>query len=242
MPKHTGRNRQQRRRQADEGVDAGTLHDLLMHNAAALPFTVDAAAADRLVQFIQLLNKWNAAYNLTSVRDMKSMVTRHIMDSLVILPYLHGHRVLDVGSGAGLPGIPLALLNPDRQFTLLDSNSKKTRFMQQAVNELGLDNVTVVTDRIEQFAGQRLFDTIVARAFSSIDKLLTGVQQLLTADSIVLAMKGIYPLAELEAVPAGFHVERIEPLQVPGLDAERHVAVIRPSATPGVRHTDSYQV
>jgi 16S rRNA (guanine527-N7)-methyltransferase len=155
------------------------------------------------------------------------MVTRHILDSVIINPFLHGKQILDVGSGAGLPGIPLAILNPGLHFTLLDSNNKKTRFIQQAVTELGLANVTVITERIENFHAEQRFDTVVARAYSAIENLIAGVQRLLSADAVILAMKGTYPVAELESIGDGYKVDRIEPLIVPGLDAERHLVIIR---------------
>jgi 16S rRNA (guanine527-N7)-methyltransferase len=161
---------------------------------------------------------------------MKLMVTRHILDSIVINPFLHGKQILDVGSGAGLPGIPLAILNPELRFTLLDSNNKKTRFIQQAVTELGLSNVTVITERIENFHPEQRFDTVVARAYSAIENLITGVQQLLSVNAVILAMKGSYPVAELESISDGYKVDRVEPLIVPGLDAERHLVIIRPDS------------
>ena len=157
---------------------------------------------------------------------MKQMVSRHILDSVVIGPHVKGHQVLDVGCGAGLPGIPLAIIFPDKHFTLLDSNNKKTRFVQHAVSELQLDNISVVTERIELYKPPETFDTVVARAYSSIENLLNGVRHLLKENSQVLAMKGIYPLAELESIPSPFVVEKVEPILVPGLDAERHLVVL----------------
>ncbi len=217
------------KRSLDEATDASALQQMLEQLLPALPFSVPAGSASHFVQFIQLLHKWNAAYNLTSVRDMKLMVTRHILDSIVINPYLHGQQILDVGSGAGLPGIPLAIINPECYFTLLDSNNKKTRFIQQAVTELGLQNVTVITERIENFHPDQRFDTVTARAYSAIENLIAGVAQLLAADGVILAMKGTYPVAELEVLPDGYRIERVEPLIVPGLDAERHLVMIRPN-------------
>jgi len=211
----------------DETIGADALQQLLEQHMTALPFSIPEGTVSRFVQFIQLLHKWNAAYNLTSVRDMKLMVTRHILDSIVVHPYLEGIRILDVGSGAGLPGIPLAIINPHMHFTLLDSNNKKTRFIQQAVTELGLVNVTVVTERVENFHPEQRFDTVTARAYSAIENLITGIQQLLADNAVILAMKGIYPVAELESIPAGYRVDRVESLVVPGLDAERHLVVIR---------------
>lgn len=176
--------------------------------------------------FVRLLAKWNAAYNLTAVRDPEEMVTRHLLDSLVLLPYLHGSRVLDIGTGPGLPGIPLAVARPDCAFTLLDANAKKTRFVTQAVGELGLKNVDVVQARVENYRPEQKFDTLVARAFSSIADMLTSAQHLCAPGGRFLAMKGVYPDEELAAIPADFAVSEVATLQVPGLDAARHLAII----------------
>ncbi len=182
----------------------------------------------RLLTFVHLLVKWNAAYNLTAVRDPQEMVARHLLDSLVLLPYLHGARVLDIGTGPGLPGIPLALARPDIAFTLLDANAKKTRFVTQAVGELGLKNVEVVQARVENYRPEQKFDTLVARAFSSIAELLKSAQHLCAPGGRFLAMKGVYPEEELAAIPAEFAVSEVLALKVPGLDAARHLVVVTP--------------
>ena len=207
-----------------------TPHELqlqLERSTGALSFDLPEGAIDKFVDFIQLLDKWNAVYNLTSVRDMSQMVSRHILDSLVIHPYCPGRAILDVGCGAGLPGIPLAIINPDKQFTLLDSNQKKSRFVQQAVTELQLENVVVVNERVEQFNVSECFDTVVARAYSSIENLIGGITRLLTDNATILAMKGTYPVAELENIPPAFKVEKVETLDVPGLDADRHLVILK---------------
>ncbi|HEC28136.1 MAG TPA: 16S rRNA (guanine(527)-N(7))-methyltransferase RsmG [Gammaproteobacteria bacterium] len=193
----------------------------------SLPFDTPEGGVEIFVHFLRLLDKWNTVYNLTSVRDPGLMVTRHIMDSLVVSPFLQGQQVLDVGSGAGLPGIPLAIINPDTEFTLLDSNQKKTRFMQQAITELKLENVTVISQRIESFRPEQPFDTIIARAYSNMETLITGTQNLLAVDAVILAMKGTYPMAELENIPDGYRIWKIEKLDVPGLNAERHLVLIK---------------
>lgn len=182
----------------------------------------------RLLTFVHLLVKWNAAYNLTAVRDPQEMIARHLLDSLVLLPYLHGARVLDIGTGPGLPGIPLALARPDIAFTLLDANAKKTRFVTQAVGELGLKNVEVVQARVENYRPEQKFDTLVARAFSSIAELLKSAQHLCAPGGRFLAMKGVYPEEELAAIPAEFAVSEVLALKVPGLDAARHLVVVTP--------------
>ncbi len=185
-----------------------------------------AADRQRLLVFVRLLAKWNAAYNLTAVRDPEEMVTRHLLDSLVLLPYLHGSRVLDIGTGPGLPGIPLAVARPDCAFTLLDANAKKTRFVTQAVGELGLKNVDVVQERVENYRPEQKFDTLVARAFSSIADMLKSAQHLCAPGGRFLAMKGVYPEQELAAIPADYAVSEVAALKVPGLDAARHLAII----------------
>jgi 16S rRNA (guanine527-N7)-methyltransferase len=191
---------------------------------------VPLAADDRqrLLTFVHLLARWNAAYNLTAVRDPQEMIARHLLDSLVLLPYLHGARVLDIGTGPGLPGIPLALARPDIAFTLLDANAKKTRFVTQAVGELGLKNVEVVQTRVENYRPEQKFDTLVARAFSSIAELLKSAQHLCAPGGRFLAMKGVYPEEELAAIPAEFAVSEVAALKVPGLDAARHLVVVTP--------------
>ena len=209
------------------------LADQLAKGLGQLALAVPAEAQQRLLDYIALLEKWNRAYNLTAVRKPEQMVTRHLLDSLVIGPWLQGSRILDVGTGPGLPGIPLAIAYPQYAFTLLDSNSKKTRFVTQAVAELGLNNVAVVQSRVEQFhpADQRQgqFDTITARAFATIKELVDSARHLCARQGIFLIMKGVYPVAELEELPSGFSVEGVYSLTVPGLDAERHLLIVKPA-------------
>lgn len=185
----------------------------------------------RLLDYVRLLDKWNRVYNLTAVRDPGQMVTRHVLDSLTVLPFLEGCWILDVGTGAGLPGIPLALLSakahPERKFVLLDSNSKKTRFMQQAVAELGLDNVQVVHARTEAYKPEQTFDVVLSRAFASVADMLAGAGQHCAPDGVMLAMKGADPAAELVGLDENFEVEQVHRLVVPGLDEERHLVCLR---------------
>lgn len=187
----------------------------------ALPLS--ATVQEKLLAYVGLLAKWNRVYNLTAVRDPSEMVTRHLLDSLSVAPHLRGLRVLDVGSGAGLPGIPLALAKPEWQFVLLDSNGKKTRFITQSCIELGLANVSVASCRIEDYHPKIQFDSIISRAFSELSTMLAATGRLCKPDGVMLAMKGEYPVAELAGVPLGFVVQGVEVLQVPGLDAQRHV-------------------
>ncbi len=185
-----------------------------------------AALRAPLLAFLHLLEKWNAAYNLTAVREPEKMVTHHVLDSLAVMSYLHGRRIVDVGSGAGIPGIPLALARPEVEFVLLDSNAKKTRFITQAIHELGLSNVVVERARAEAYRPARLFDTVISRAFASLAEMLDMTQHLGAPDGVFVAMKGNYPQDELAAVPPQFKVERVESLQVPGLDAQRHAVCL----------------
>jgi 16S rRNA (guanine527-N7)-methyltransferase len=173
---------------------------------------------DALLRFIKLIAKWSKAYNLTAVRDPLEMVSLHILDSLAILPYLHSPRIADIGTGAGLPGIPLAICRPDCQFTLVDSNSKKTRFVQQAVLELKLKNVEVVHSRVELLQPEILFSTVICRAFASMPDILQLTGHLLVEDGALLAMKGQQPEQELIDLAETYSVI---PLTVPGIAAER---------------------
>ena len=203
------------------------LQQKLADGLSALPLELNASVQHQLIDYLQLLVKWNRAYNLTAIRQPEQMVTRHLLDSLVIGPYLQGPRILDVGTGAGLPGIPLALAYPDLQFTLLDSNGKKIRFVTQAVAELGLANVDVIQSRIEAFQPECRFDTITARAFASIEELIGQTTRLLVDKGQYLIMKGVYPVAEVEAMPEGYQVDAVHQLEVPALDAERHLLIVR---------------
>ncbi len=200
----------------------------LHRGLAALGLAPGAAVEQRLLDFLALLGKWNRTYNLTAVRDPEEMVTRHLLDSLAIEPHLRGPRVLDVGTGAGLPGIPLALVHPELSFVMLDSLAKKIHFVRQAIAELGLTNAEAVQARVEDYRPAAPFDTVVARAFASIPDMLAHAGHLCARGGRFLAMKGGHPRAELDAVPAGFTVEVVHRLSVPGLDAERHLVVLTP--------------
>lgn len=206
---------------------AQSLEQQLAQGLEALGIELPEAVQARLLRFVQLLVKWNKAYNLTAIRDPAEMVAKHLLDSLAMLPFLQGEAVIDIGTGPGLPGIPLSIVRENTRFTLLDSNSKKTRFVTQAVMELGIGNVTVVQSRAETYQPGGHFDVVIARAFSSIKDLLLCVQHLCRPGTRVLAMKGQYPGDELVDWPAGFSCESVEKIVVPGVRGERHVVLIR---------------
>jgi 16S rRNA (guanine527-N7)-methyltransferase len=197
-----------------------------------LGLTLNQASREKLLTYLHLLVKWNKAYNLTAIRDPGEMVTKHLLDSLSVQPHLHGDSVCDVGTGAGLPGIPLAVANPARSFTLLDSNGKKTRFLIQTAAELGLKNVRVIHSRAEQFQPAAPFATVITRAFSSLADMLAASRHLLASDGRFLAMKGTYPHEELALLPPGFRVEAVIELKVPGLEGTRHLVRIAPGDQP----------
>jgi 16S rRNA (guanine527-N7)-methyltransferase len=206
-------------------ADRETLRQRLDAGLAALGIALDATAIARLLDYIGLLERWNAAYNLTAVRDPAEMVTRHLVDSLAILPYVSGATLADLGSGAGLPGIPLAIAVPERETLLVDSNGKKARFLREAVRRLDLERVRVAESRVEDVAGA--FDCITARAFASLADMLGWGGHLLAPGGTWLAMKGRIAEDEVDAVPADFRVEKIVTLNVPGLDAERHLVILK---------------
>ena len=203
------------------------VEQLLEHGIQQLALDMRPDVQRRLVQYLRLLGKWNRAYNLTAVRDPKQMVTRHIMDSLSIVEYIGTGSVLDVGSGAGLPGIPLALCLPEVRFTLLDSNGKKTRFMLQAVQELGLKNVVVVKQRVDEFMPEEKFQVIVSRAYSTVANLVKEAAHLVRDEGRILAMKGTYPVAELDELGVAQELVEVVRLHVPGVNAERHLVIVK---------------
>jgi 16S rRNA (guanine527-N7)-methyltransferase len=200
--------------------------DGLERGCAALGLKLRADELAKLERYLDLLEKWNRVYNLTAIRGRSRMVTHHLLDSLAVLPHVKGSRVLDVGSGAGLPGIPLAIANPELQVTLLDSSHKKTAFLRQAVTELGLANATVETERVESWRTGARFETVVSRAFSELGEFVAACGRLLAPGGILAAMKGVYPRDEIERMPGGFRVVNVVRLVVPGLDAERHLVIV----------------
>ncbi len=179
-----------------------------------------------LKQYVDLLNRWNKTYNLTSVREPKDMIPLHIFDSLVVADLIEGDTCLDVGSGGGLPTIPLAIMQPQRQFTALDTNGKKTRFIQQAVIELGLKNVQVVHERVEKWQADSPFDAIISRAFASIHDFVSSSSLHLAEGGTMYAMKGQYPTAEMQYLPKGFILGSSHELKVPLVEGRRHLLTL----------------
>jgi len=196
---------------------------------AALGLTLPDGAEAKLLAYLALLDKWNRVYNLTAVRDAERMVSHHLLDSLAAVPYFQGETVLDVGSGGGLPGIPLAIVRPDLQVTLIDSIAKKTAFLLQAKAELGPANLQVVTGRVEDYRPETGFDIVTSRAFSDLREFITLTRHLLKPGGRWLAMKGLYPNEEIAQLPAGVKVSADHVLVVPGLEASRHLIVLEPA-------------
>lgn len=186
---------------------------------------ITEAQIDQLIQYVNMLNKWNKAYNLTSVRDPNEMLIKHIMDSLVISPYLQGGNFIDVGTGPGLPGIPLAIINPDKQFDLVDSLGKRVRFLKQVKFELGISNIQPIQTRIEDYVSKQ-FDGIISRAFASLNDMLTWCQHLPNQHGLFYALKSQSCENELNSIPTEFCLQTIIPLTVPKLEAERKLIII----------------
>lgn len=201
------------------------LAEQLADGRRALNIACSSDIDAKLLHYLRLLQKWNRVYNLTAVHDPREMVTRHLLDSLAMTSHMVG-RVVDVGTGAGLPGIPLALVLPQLHFVLVDSNAKKTRFVVQAVSELGLSNVDVVCERVEALKPLQAFDTLIARAFAPIADVLAVSSHLCAEHGRILIMKGKNPEHEFTSVPAHYKVMDVRAVRVPGLNAKRHLVVI----------------
>lgn len=182
---------------------------------------------NQLVAYVDMLNKWNKAYNLTSVRDPNEMLIRHILDSIVVAPYLQGERFIDVGTGPGLPGIPLSIVRPECQFTLLDSLGKRVRFLRQVQHELKINNIEPVQSRVEAFPSEPPFDGVISRAFASLNDMVSWCKHLPAQEGRFYALKGLVPEDEIAQLPVGYVVESIVKLQVPQLDGERHLVIIK---------------
>ncbi|MCW2268929.1 MULTISPECIES: 16S rRNA (guanine(527)-N(7))-methyltransferase RsmG [Pseudomonas] len=202
----------------------------LSTGARQLGVELSEAQHAQLLAYLALLIKWNKAYNLTAVRNPDEMVSRHLLDSLSVMPFIHSERWLDVGSGGGMPGIPLAILHSDKQVTVLDSNGKKTRFLTQVKLELKLDNLQVIHKRVEEYQPELPFTGIVSRAFSSMENFTNWTRHLGDGQTQWLAMKGLHPADELVALPADFRVDSEQALTVPGCQGQRHLLILRRTA------------
>lgn len=205
----------------------------LTQGTTELGIDLSGRQIDTLLAYRDLLLQWSQHFNLISKADLPALIPRHILDSLAIHPYLDGQVIVDVGSGAGLPGIPLAIANPEKQFILLDSNGKKTRFLFQAKVELGLGNVAVENYRLEHYQTLRQVDIVTCRAFSTLAEVLDKAGALVHDDTLLLAMKGQYPKAELADLPPGHRVEFSQRLRVPGNNSERHLIAVKMAADSG---------
>lgn len=210
-------------------MEATRLKAQLLAGAAAMSLELSDLQCERLLTYIQLFDKWNRAYNLSAVRDIEQMVTRHLLDSLSVIPHLQFDRLIDVGTGGGLPGIPIAIMFPEKPITLLDSNGKKMRFLFQVKTTLGLDNVTIVNQRVESYEPEQRFDAVISRAFASLEDMTSGCRHLLSKKGIFWAMKGIYPVDELSALGKRYKVQGSCSLAVPGEPGERHLLKIVPA-------------
>ncbi len=196
----------------------------LSRGLAALGLDLPATAQEQLLAFAALLAKWNKVYNLTALRDHEQVISHHLLDSLTVLPHLgEARRLADIGSGGGLPGIPLAIARPDMQVALVESNQKKSAFEQQAKIELGLASVSVHCERVEAWQPTAKFDVVISRAFSDLAEFVRLSGHLLAEGGALLAMKGVHPYEEIALLPAGWQVAEVIPLEVPGVEGARHL-------------------
>lgn len=202
-------------------------HRLLVSGAQQLGLDLKLQQIDQLLAYLRLFDKWNHAFNLSAIREPAAMVKLHLLDSLSVAPVLKGERFIDVGTGGGLPGIPLAIKFPRKSFTLLDSAGKKTRFLFQVKQELGLDNVTVENRRVEHYQPLQRFDGVISRAFASLPDMVNSCAHLLNEGGRFWAMKGQVPVEELKEIEAKYVLEHCYSLQVPGVEAQRCLLVIR---------------
>lgn len=209
---------------------ASALRGELLKSAAAMGIVLDDSAARRLLVLLDELERWNKTYNLTAITARHDMLTHHLLDSLAVSTLLGGERVIDVGTGAGFPGLPLAIIDPQRRYTLLDSNGKKVRFVAHAARTLGLTNVEPLHARAELHVPEKPYDTVIARAFAPLPELVEQVAGLCGSATRVLAMKGKRSADERAGLPGNWRVEGDHDLEIPGLDEERHVIILRRSA------------
>ncbi|TBR41922.1 16S rRNA (guanine(527)-N(7))-methyltransferase RsmG [Marinomonas agarivorans] len=203
-------------------------HFNLIHSGAQkMGIELANEKVEKLVDYLSLLQKWNKAYNLTAIRDVDQMIDRHLIDSLSTIPYIKGDNIIDVGTGPGLPGMVLAICFPEKNFTLLDSNGKKTRFLTQVKMELGMDNVTIANERVEQHAFHGVYDHVISRAFASLQDMIQWTLPLPKESGNFLAMKGVYPTEEIQRLPDTVVIEDVYKLSVTNVNEERHLVVMK---------------
>jgi 16S rRNA (guanine527-N7)-methyltransferase len=212
---------------SDEHVLQSELLAILEDSLKESDLVVTQEKQLQLINYVLLMHKWNKTYNLTSVRDPRDMVIKHIVDSIAVAPFLDKIRYIDVGTGPGLPGIPLAIMCPDKQFVLLDSLGKRVRFMRQVAYELKIANIQPVQSRVEDFVPDVEIDGVLSRAFASLKDMLHWCQHLVDSHGVFIALKGQLPTNELEELPLGFILQETIKLNVPGLDGERHIVKIK---------------
>ncbi len=202
----------------------------LAEGAQTLGLSLDTEVRERLMTYLEIMGRWNRVFNLTAIRDPEEMVTRHVLDSLAVLPHLPAGTVVDVGSGAGLPGIPLALVEPKRRLTLLDRSHKRIDFLTEVTAQLGLPDVALVCQRVEDYKPAAPYNVVIARAFASLHDIVTATDHLLAPNGVVVAMKGAFPTEEVAAISAPYRVAAAHVLHVPGLEAKRHLVVLARTA------------
>lgn len=211
---------------ADLPFDRVSLEARVRDGLVAIGLALDDVAVGRLLDYLALLARWNRAYNLTAVRDPAEMVPRHLLDSLVALPWVTAPAIADLGTGPGLPGIPLAIARPDWAITLLDSNLKKTAFVTQAIGELQLANAQVSRERVESWQSDQRFGVVISRAFADLADFVRLAGHLVAPEGRLVAMKGLHPFEEIAQLPASFRVDAVIRLEVPGLEGERHLVIL----------------
>ncbi len=199
------------------------LLELLHRGLIEMGQPLDRPSELQLIRYIELVSQWNKVFRLSSIHDLDAMVTRHLLDSLSILPYIKGHTIIDIGTGAGLPGIPLSIAMPDRHFCLLDSNPKKIQFLEKVIQQMSLRNVHIAHRSVEEFHVEPLFESVISRSFNTLGDFLKLSEHLVKPNGQILAMKGVYPLTELQDLKANFKLVEVHPLKIPALSAERHV-------------------
>lgn len=203
------------------------LHTELLNQLNQNHLSINEIMSKKLIEYVMLLHKWNQIHNLTSIREPLQMLSKHIIDSLSIGPYLQGPSILDVGTGAGLPGIPLAMTHPHYHFVLLDSNGKKTRFLTHVLQTLLIPNIDIILMRVEKYHPENCFNSIVSRAFSHLNEFLQKTKHLCCENGIFLAMKGQYPIKEINALEPYFKLIDTKSLQIMGLDEQRHLLILK---------------